>query len=192
MWLLVPLGNPGTAYTATRHNLGRLLYMRWMKTKYTNTPKIVYRLNHGNIYSLYNSVQVLIPKTYMNLSGLACLEAIKIGYDFKRMVIVYDDKDLPLGSGRFRISGSAGGHNGLRSIFEQLKCHNIPRLRLGTGPFTRPLVDFVLEKWTKSEWDHVVKMDGFFSNFMDLLHNTEDLELLMNTINSATFWPNSR
>jgi PTH1 family peptidyl-tRNA hydrolase len=124
----------------------------------------------------------------MNLSGLACMEAIKLGYDFKRTIIIYDDKDLSLSLGRFRINGSAGGHNGLKSIFEQLKCHNVPRLRLGIGPFTRPLVDFVLEKWTRSEWDSVVSMDVFFNRFMELLYTTDSLDLLMNTINSAAFW----
>lgn len=188
MWLLVPLGNPGTAYCMTRHNLGRLMLMRWIKASFKHQPKVVRRLRFGDIVSLNSSLNALIPSTYMNLSGLAFAESVKVGYDPKRIVIIYDDKDLPLGSGRVKLTGSDGGHNGLRSIIECLRCRDIPRLRLGIGPFQRPLVEFVLGKWTESELNVISAMDDAFSCFMDLLQNTEDLNKLSSKVNTEVFW----
>ena len=143
MWLLVPLGNPGKEYTATRHNLGRLMLMRWMQA-HGPAPRIARRMASGTLYELAPPFQALVPGTYMNLSGKACAEAVAAGCDPERMILLYDDKDLPLGQGRFRTAGSDGGHNGLKSVFGELQRQDLPRLRLGIGPFQRPLVDFVL------------------------------------------------
>jgi PTH1 family peptidyl-tRNA hydrolase len=104
------------------------------------------------------------------------------------MVLLYDDKDLPLGTGRFRLDGSAGGHNGLRSVFECLDTPDIARLRLGIGPFQRPLVDFVLEPWTTPEWERIDALDAPFARFLDVLSATEDLGTVANQVNAATFW----
>ena len=187
MWLLVPLGNPGKTYTATRHNLGRLLLMRWMESR-CPSPAVVRRLGTGTIYGLTGPFQALVPGTYMNLSGMACAEAASAGYEPARMVLLCDDKDLPLGQGRFRLSGSDGGHNGLKSVFEQLQRQDLARLRLGIGPFQRPLADFVLGEWSDSEWEQLDALDEPFARFMDLLGRTGDLGTLAGTVNPATFW----
>jgi PTH1 family peptidyl-tRNA hydrolase len=104
------------------------------------------------------------------------------------MILLNDDKDLPLGQGRFRLSGSDGGHNGLKSVFASLQRQDLPRLRLGIGPFQRPLVDFVLGQWTDPEWERIDAMDAPFARFMDLLAGTEDLDALAGTVNPASFW----
>jgi len=186
MWMLVPLGNPGPEYTITRHNLGRLMLMRWMQT-HCPRPLIHRRLDTGTIYSLTPSFQALVPGTYMNLSGLACAEAAA-SFDPARMILLYDDKDLPLGQGRFRLTGSDGGHNGLKSVFAELQRQDLARLRLGIGPFQRPLVDFVLGEWTGPEWDLIDAMDAPFARFMDLLQDAGDLNALAGTVNPGTFW----
>ena len=186
MWLLVPLGNPGEAYTATRHNLGRLLLQRWMESR-CPSPQLVRRLGTGTIYGLTGPFQALVPGTYMNLSGLACLEAAR-SCDPARMILLCDDKDLPLGQGRFRLAGGDGGHNGLKSVIEQLQRQDIPRLRLGIGPFQRPLADFVLGEWSDPEWERLDALDEPFARFMDLLGRTEDLATLAGTVNPAAFW----
>jgi PTH1 family peptidyl-tRNA hydrolase len=186
MRLLVPLGNPGPAYTITRHNLGRLMLMRWMEQG--PEPRVVRKLSTGTIYALRPPFQALVPGTYMNLSGQACAEAAAAGHDPARMVLLYDDKDLPLGLGRFRLTGSDGGHNGLKSVFGLLQRQDIPRLRLGIGPFQRPLVDFVLGEWTEAEWARIDAMDAPFARFMDLLRDTDDLGALAGTVNAASFW----
>ena len=187
MWLLVPLGNPGDAYTDTRHNLGRLMLMRWMEER-CPAPKVLSRLGTGTIYGLTQEFQALVPGTYMNLSGLACREAVASGYDPQRMIILCDDKDLPLGMGRLRLTGSDGGHNGLKSIFTCLQRQDLPRLRLGIGPFQRPLADFVLGPWTDPEWSQLDALDTPFARFMDLLQAAPTLPPLASLINPPTFW----
>ena len=192
MWLLVPLGNPGAAYGATRHNLGRFMLTRWMNANSYRHPKVLRRLRFGDLYFISSSIHVLVANTYMNLSGLACAEVVAARYDPLHMIVIYDDKDLPLGLGRFRLTGSDGGHNGLKSVIERLRRRDIPRLRLGVGPFKRPLVDFVMGKWTELELNNIVAMDAAFSRFMNLLQYTEDLSKLASTVNTVTFWSPSK
>ncbi|WP_243303278.1 aminoacyl-tRNA hydrolase [Geothrix oryzisoli] len=187
MWTLVPLGNPGPDYQDTRHNLGRLMLQRWMADRGL-APSPSKRFPSGALYPLTGHLQALVPATYMNLSGEACAQAGAAGLYPRRMVLLYDDKDLPLGTGRFRLDGSAGGHNGLRSVFECLGTTDIARLRLGIGPFQRPLVDFVLEPWTDPEWARIDALDDPFARFLELLDATEDLGGLANLVNPATFW----
>lgn len=187
MWTLVPLGNPGTEYQDTRHNLGRLMLQRWMADR-DLSPSPTRRFPSGSLFPLTRQLQALVPATYMNLSGEACLQAEAAGIYPRKLVLLYDDKDLPLGTGRFRLDGSSGGHNGLRSVFECLGTTDVARLRLGIGPFQRPLVDYVLERWTDSEWEAIDRLDAPFARFLDLLGQTEDLGGLANQVNPAAFW----
>jgi len=187
MWTLVPLGNPGTEYQDTRHNLGRLLLQRWMADRnLASTPRK--RFPSGALYPLGSGLQALVPSTYMNLSGEVCAQASAAGVYPRRMILLYDDKDLSLGTGRFRLNGSHAGHNGLRSVFECLDTQDIARLRLGIGPFERPLVDFVLGHWTDSEWEQVDALDAPFARFLELVAATEDLGILADRVNPAAFW----
>ena len=187
MWTLIPLGNLGADYAHTRHNLGRLMVLRWMEAKKI-APKTLKKLPSGTLYGLNADLQALVPATYMNLSGLVCAEGVKAGLDPTRFVLLYDDKDLPLGTGRFRLEGSHGGHNGVRSAQEALETAALPRLRLGIGPFERPLADFVLGKWTEAEWGRIEAMDAPFARFLDLLVGTEDAATLPNQVNGEAFW----
>jgi len=187
MWTLVPLGNPGTEYQDTRHNLGRLLLQRWMADR-SLAPKPRKRFPSGALYPLADHLQILVPSTYMNLSGEVCAQAEAAGIYPRRLILLHDDKDLPLGTGRFRLNGSDGGHNGLRSVFECLGNQDVARLRLGIGPFQRPLVDFVLEPWTEPEWERIGQLDAPFAAFLERLALTEDLSTLADQINPASFW----
>ena len=187
MWTLLPLGNPGADYAHTRHNLGRLMVLRWMED-HSIAPRVLRKLPSGTIYGLNDRLQALVPATYMNLSGLACAEGVKAGLDPSRFVLLYDDKDLPLGTGRFRLEGSHGGHNGVHSVQEALATAALPRLRLGIGPFGRPLADFVLGEWTESEWERLKALDAPFARFLDLLAETDDATVLPNQVNGDAFW----
>jgi PTH1 family peptidyl-tRNA hydrolase len=187
MWTLVPLGNPGPEYQDTRHNLGRLLLQRWMEDRGLE-PAPWKRFPSGALYPLRKGLQALVPSTYMNLSGEACLQASAAGLYPRRLILLHDDKDLPLGLGRFRLDGSDGGHNGLRSVFDCLGTQDIARLRLGIGPFQRPLVDFVLGHWTDSEWEQLDALDAPFARFLDLLADREELSTLGNQVNPVGFW----
>jgi PTH1 family peptidyl-tRNA hydrolase len=146
------------------------------------------RFPSGALYPLGNSLQALVPSTYMNLSGEVCAQASTAGIYPRRMILLYDDKDLALGMGRFRLDGSHAGHNGLRSVFECLDTQEIARLRLGIGPFERPLVDFVLGHWTDAEWTRVDALDAPFARFLELLAATEELGTLADWVNPAAFW----
>jgi len=173
----VPLGNPGEAYTATRHNLGRLMLQRWME-RHCPRPGVERSFQCGTLYRLKRPFLALVPGTWMNLSGQVCAEAARAGYDPARMILLHDDKDLPLGEGRFRLAGSDAGHNGLKSVFAELGTREVPRLRLGIGPFERPLVDFVLGEWTPAEWDLIDAMEKPFADFMERLASAPDLQAI--------------
>ncbi len=190
MWTLVPLGNPGPDHQDTRHNLGRLLLQRWMADREL-APAPSKRFPSGALYPLTKSLQALVPSSYMNLSGEVCVQAEAAGVYPRRLVLLHDDKDLPLGTGRFRLNGSDGGHNGLRSVFECLGTPDLARLRLGIGPFQRPLAEFVLDPWTDPEWKVIEALDAPFARFLDLLGETADLGTLGtlgNQVNPAGFW----
>jgi peptidyl-tRNA hydrolase, PTH1 family len=185
-WILVPLGNPGEEYTATRHNLGRLMVQRWIDARRIKARRL-HLFETGTLYSL-RSLMALVPATYMNLSGQVCKELVQAGFPAQRILLVHDDKDLPLGIGRLKLEGGDGGHNGLRSVFEHLGTSEVARFRLGLGPFTRPLHDFVLGEWTDPEWEALDAMDTPFAAALDLLGTAGPLEPLMGQVNAEGFW----
>ena len=131
-WLIVGLGNPGVAYENTRHNIGfQVLDQLGERQK-----KPIQRLKFKALTNLFTisgeKVLVMKPVTYMNLSG----EAVRPAADFykippERILVVSDDTALPAGRLRIRKGGSAGGHNGLKSIIQHLGSDQFPRLRVG-------------------------------------------------------------
>ena len=160
-WLIVGLGNPGAAYEQTRHNLGFML-VDWLARE-TNSPvkREECRALVGRSGIENRTVELVKPQTYMNLSGesLSCLLK-KPGRDAKRLVVVTDDLALPLGKIRLRPKGSAGGHNGLKSIISCLRTEEFIRLRIGIQP-EHPLADakrFVLEKFSKADFETIEKI----------------------------------
>lgn len=187
MWTLVPLGNPGPDYADTRHNLGRLLLQRWMEDR-NLSPAPKKRFASGSLYPLTPKLQALVPSTYMNHSGEVCFQAARAGLDPRTMILLYDEKDLPLGTGRFRLDGSDGGHNGVKSVIEHLGTPKVARLRLGIGPFGRPLADFVLGRWTDPEWAVIDRLDAPFDRFLALLSRSGDLSRIGNEVNPEAFW----
>ena len=186
-WTLVPLGNPGDEYVATRHNLGRLLLQRWAASR-SQAPVKLRAFGTGKLYALTEGLLALVPATYMNHSGRACAEAVAAGLDPGRMVLLHDDKDLALGLGRFRLSGGAAGHNGLTSVFEHLGTQNVARLKLGIGPFRRPLHEFVLGEWTDEEARRIEALDPPFATFLERLGKADSLDALPGAVNAASFW----
>lgn len=186
-WILVPLGNPGDAYAHTRHNLGRLLLQRWA-ARQAVPPERLLHLPSGELYRLPGRLLALVPDTYMNLSGAACAEVCALGIPPERLILLHDDKDLPLGLGRFRTGGSSGGHNGLASVFERLGTQDVARLRLGIGPIQRPLHDFVLGPWTGEEWPLLERLDAPFGRFLKILATVRDLANLPTRVNGEAFW----
>lgn len=155
-WLVVGLGNPGEKYARTRHNAG-FLAMDYLAQTAGNVKldKLKFHALVGD--ATIGGVRVLLmkPQTMMNLSGLAVREAAdfyKIAPD--HILVLSDEIALAPGKLRLRKKGSAGGHNGLKSIIEQLGSEEFPRLRIGVGDKPHPdydLVDWVLGEFPKAD-----------------------------------------
>ena len=152
-FLIVGLGNPGAEYADTRHNAGFLVLDRIAKEKgavftpdrFGHTCKITHR---------GRTLILLKPDTFMNLSGKAVrFHREKDNLKNENILVVTDDLALPLGKIRMRARGSAGGHNGLKSINEILAKEDYPRLRFGIGKefSTGEQVDYVLSEFSSEE-----------------------------------------
>ncbi len=160
-WLVVGLGNPGGQYEKTRHNLGFMLIDELARRFQTLVKREECRALIGQTSFENRTVELVKPQTYMNLSGesVGCLLK-KDSRSVKNVIVVTDDLALPLGSIRLRARGSAGGHNGLKSMIECLKTDEFIRLRIGMRP-EHPISDtknFVLEKFSKSDLEIVEKI----------------------------------
>jgi len=134
--LVVGLGNPGTRYQRSRHNVG-------------------YRVIDALAERSLDSTRLFKPDSvFMNESGMPIRElARRNGIEPSELVIVCDDFSIPLGQLRIRLKGSSGGHNGLKSVFEQFGTMDVPRLRVGIGPVPAEMdpADFVLRSFEKAE-----------------------------------------
>lgn len=133
--LIVGLGNPGTKYDQTRHNIGFVAIDALARTWQINlleNRKFQGIFGEGRAAS--GKMRLLKPTTFMNLSGQS-IRAVMDWYKLpaEAVLIIYDDMDLPLGKIRLRQSGSAGGHNGMKSAIAHLGSQNFPRLRIGIG-----------------------------------------------------------
>ena len=154
MKLIVGLGNPGPEYAGTRHNIGWMVvdaFAAKFRIKFAKHEK---NAMTGQGRAAGGSVLVAKPLTFMNLSG----DSVKLlvnGYaeSLDDLIVVYDDVDLPLGKLRIRMSGSAGTHNGMRSIVSALGTEKFARLRIGIGGVdsTGRLRDYVLGEFTPDE-----------------------------------------
>ena len=162
--LIVGLGNPGAEYAKTRHNAGFLLLeklaARW-KADWTKERRFYARIARAE----RDDARVLLcqPQTFMNLSGEA-VGTLKNFYQLplKRLLVVLDDADLPLGEIRLRARGGSGGHHGLESIEQHLGSREFARLRMGIGRKDggREITDYVLGKFDSSEAALVRKVLG--------------------------------
>lgn len=154
MKCIIGLGNPGSKYEQTRHNIGFMavdaLSEAFQMTLNLNKYNCLYDIGY------YKDEKVILvkPQTYMNLSG----EGVKPLVDFYKIdvsniAVIYDDLDLPVGKVRLRQKGGHGGHNGIRSLIDHLGTKDFKRIRLGIGrPTDRtPVVNYVLQPFTTEE-----------------------------------------
>ena len=148
-WLIVGLGNPGPEYAKTRHNIG-------FRCIDILADKLGVRIDRAKFEGLYgqteyrgNKLYLLKPLTYMNLSGRSVLQLSSF---FKippqRIIVLFDDISLEPGRLRVRGNGSAGGHNGIKSIIAELGSQEFPRVKIGVG--AKPHPDFDLAAWVLS------------------------------------------
>ena len=152
-WLIVGLGNPGKDYTYTRHNAGyRALDVLAQKLS-CKVDKNKFQGLYGQTKIGSEKIYLLKPLTYMNLSGQSVLQlSAYFNIPPERIIVLFDDISLP--PGRFRADGSAGGHNGIKSIIAQLGSQDFPRVKIGVGAkpnADRDLADWVLSPFSQQD-----------------------------------------
>lgn len=154
-WLIAGLGNPGANYAKTRHNVG-------FRAADALAKKLNVKIDRAKFRGLYAQASykgqkliLLKPQTFMNLSGLSVMDAARY---FKlppeRVIVLFDDISLDVGRLRVRAEGSAGGHNGIKSVIGALNSQSFPRVKVGVGAKPHPefeLADWVLSNFTKDE-----------------------------------------
>lgn len=154
MWVVVGLGNPGIRYSQTRHNTGFIFIKRVAREWKVKLRKRSYLVKTGEFKKSKERTLLVLPLTFMNKSGLAVkdvLEETKASPE--KLVIVYDDLDIPLGEIRVRKEGNAGTHKGMNSVIEELQATNFPRIRVGIGPLLsgKDATQYVLSLFNKEE-----------------------------------------
>ena len=150
-WIVAGLGNPGLEYENTRHNAGFLTMEELAKQCGAKLDQMKFKSDCGE--AMLGEVRCLLmkPTTYMNLSG----DAIAAAANFykippEQVLVIYDDISLPPGKLRLRRKGSAGGHNGIKSIIAQLGTEEFPRIRVGVG--AKPNLQYDLADWVLSKF----------------------------------------
>ena len=170
-WLIVGLGNPGREYQSTRHNAG-------FRAIDLLAEKLGCKIDRSKFQGLYAQVNygggklfLLKPQTYMNLSGRAVLQ-LSAYYSIppERIIVLFDDISLPPGRLRIRADGSAGGHNGIKSIIAELGSQEFPRVKIGVG--AKPNPEYDLAAWVLSSFSAKEEKDLSFA-----LQNAADAAL---------------
>ncbi len=170
-WLIVGLGNPGREYERTRHNTG-------FRAVELLAAKLGCRIDRAKFQGLYAQVNyngrklfLLKPQTFMNLSGRAVLQ-LSAYYSIppERIIVLFDDISLPPGRLRIRAEGSAGGHNGIKSIIAEVGSQYFPRVKIGVG--AKPNPEYDLAAWVLSTFSAKEEKDLSFA-----LENAADAAL---------------
>ena len=159
MYLIVGLGNPGSKYEYTRHNAGFMVLDYIAKI-------LKIKINVSKFKSLFSAAKIgkedvilLKPQTFMNASGESVFECMQY-YNIspERLIVIFDDVSLDIGTIRIRRSGSSGGHNGVKSIINLIGTDNFPRIKIGVGekPDRWDLPSWVLSRFSESELNNVI------------------------------------
>lgn len=194
-WVIVGLGNPGEEYTATRHNAGRMAVEFFAKSAELNgfrQDKAKKATVAGGMVGK-TAVALVLPDTFMNKSGASVAKYIKSQKAAERMIVVYDDLDLPLGKIKISFDRGSGGHKGLESIIRAVKTEKFPRVRIGVSPSTaggslrkpegkKVVNNFILTKFRAHE---LALLKPVFKKVAEALESIvlEGRETAMNTFN---------
>lgn len=186
MYYIVGLGNPGIQYENTRHNAG-FITIDYLARKYSiDVRKIKFKSLIGQGVISGHKVMLVKPQTYMNNSGEAIREIYKY-FDFEhdKLIVIYDDIDIDFGSIRIRKKGSAGTHNGMKSIIYNLEFDDFPRIKVAVGkkPSYMDLANFVLSGFSKQEAKIIEEEVKLTSDAIEMILE-EGIEKSMSMFNS--------
>ena len=185
-WLVVFLGNPGPKYNGTRHNAGFMAADAMAAKRGIRIDRVRFKALTGELSLGGEKLLLMKPQTYMNLSGEAVAQAARF-YKIppERVIVVSDEVALPVGRMRIRSSGSAGGHNGLKSIIACLGSDQFPRIRLGVGAPPHPdydMADWVLGVFRDQDAEDMAALFAKVSDAVEC-YITEGPEKAMNKFN---------
>jgi len=192
---VVGLGNPGSKYEFTRHNIGFRIadnLARDMETEFKKTKSYCSLISRGMINN--HKVILVKPQTFMNLSGRAVNRVVSYyKIPFQDLLIVYDDLNLELGQIRIRKKGSSGGHKGMESIMQYLNSEDIPRLRIGIGNpsvnFNFDCVSYVLSNFNHDEEDKIEEIVQLSAEAINLIIREDGFEKAMRKYNRKLIEP---
>ena len=186
MYYIVGLGNPGIQYENTRHNAG-FITIDYLARKYSiDIRKIKFKSLIGQGVISGHKVMLVKPQNYMNNSGEAIREIYKyFDFDHDKLIVIYDDIDIDFGSIRIRKKGSAGTHNGMKSIIYNLEFDDFPRIKVAVGkkPSYMDLANFVLSGFSKQEAKIIEEEVKFASDAIEMILE-EGIEKSMSMFNS--------
>lgn len=188
MFVIAGLGNPGPTYQWTRHNAGFLFLDRLAHLEHTPVTRKAFSGLTGEWNRAGARHILLKPQTFMNLSGRAVMQALQFyKLPLTRLIVAHDELDLPFGAVRLKQGGGHGGHNGLRSIMEQLGKGDFIRLRIGIGrPPRGDTTSYVLGAIPREQMEHLSRiLDGGLEMLEMLLD--EGLPKAMSMYNNKNF-----
>ncbi|MFS5834208.1 aminoacyl-tRNA hydrolase [Streptococcus agalactiae] len=185
--MIVGLGNPGSKYNDTKHNIGFMAVDRIVKNLDVNfTEDKNFKAEIGSDFINGEKIYFIKPTTFMNNSGIA-VKALLTYYNIsiKDMIIIYDDLDMEVGKIRFRQKGSAGGHNGIKSIIAHLGTQEFDRIKVGIG---RPngrmtVINHVLGKFDKNDENMILNTLDKVDNAVNYYLQTNDFQKTMQKYN---------
>jgi PTH1 family peptidyl-tRNA hydrolase len=154
LWLVVGLGNPGEEYAGTRHNAGALLVSRVASSRGARLRGRAFKAKTAVVPGGGEELMLAFPQTYMNQSGVSVRAILAAkGIPPERLVVVYDDLDIPLGEVRVRKTGSPGTHKGMISVVNEVRTREFPRIRIGIGPLPggADAAEYVLAPFSRTE-----------------------------------------
>lgn len=186
MYYIVGLGNPGLQYENTRHNVG-FMTIDYLANKYDiDVRKSKFKSLYGQGEISGHKVMLIKPQTYMNNSGEAVREIRNFyKFDIDKLIVIYDDIDIDFGTIRIRKKGSAGSHNGMKSIIYQIQDDQFPRIKVSIGkkPEQWDLANFVLSGFSKEEAEILEDEIRIAAEAIEIILK-DDVDKAMNKCNS--------
>jgi len=193
-YIFVGLGNPGEEYQNTRHNVGRIFLSYFAKeigADFSYDKKINSQVAKGKVGKI--TVTLILPDTFMNNSGKALKDLIKNPKSVEKLMVIYDELDLPFGKNKISHNKSSGGHRGLESIIKSIKTKNFARIRIGISPTTptgkikkpvgeEKVMKFILGQFSPEELKALKKISKSVNEALVNFVN-EGLEISMNRFN---------